>query len=197
MTWLLVAILLAAAAGAAEALTRVLVAHRIRRLLAEVVETAAVPDVVLPPGPLLPGLVRGRLAWITIAAPCLRMGGLDVHDARVDLCDLVFERRLTVTRGAGVVRGHLKGDDVRRLTGAPRRVRLDSGLASVRVGRLDVGVRPVVQGDRIQLAPTPLSLILPPLPAGVRLVAVDTADGALLIEAEVDVPTLLSPPDQE
>ena len=191
MSWLLALAALAALVGGLEPLLRRLVAGRIRALLTAVVEVED-PTVLLPPGRLAPGLLRGRLAAVDLTTPCLHLEGLAIRDVTVRLVAIRLDRHLAVVAGEGRLVGHLSGDDVRRRTGMPGRVRLEGGRAAVRLGTATVGVRPVVDGDRIRLTPTPFAMALPPLPPGVRLVAVDTAGDALHLRATVQLPLLLS-----
>jgi hypothetical protein len=191
LTQLVLLALLAGGAGT-EAVLRHLVARRTLALLGRVVATPDGAAVTLPEGRLAPALLRGRLAAATITAPTVRLGDLPVHDVVLHLQDVLVGPRLQLLGGTGVLEGHLTGAEVRRRAGAPPRVRLEGGRAAISVAGLSIGLRPVVDGDRVRLAPTPFSLSLPPLPPGVALVAVDTADDTLRITAHIEFARLLT-----
>ncbi len=184
-------------------------ARVVDRLLARIVEVHGDAVVEVPRPVDHRGLLRGRLQHLRVRVPALTVDTLpvqdvtiDLHDVRLDLLRTLRRRHVVVREGHGLLRGHVAGAEVRRRSRVPGVVRLTGGraglgvaglgLAGLGLARLPLGVRPVVDGDRVRLAPTPFTMTLPPLPPGVVLTAVDTDADALRITCTLDLPRLLN-----
>jgi hypothetical protein len=180
-----VAVVGAAAAVSAERATRRLLERRLLGVLATVVAVPGGAVVELPPGRLVPDAARGRLEGARVTAPLLVLGDLALHAVHLELRDVRWDARLRVLGGVGALTGHLPR------AGAPDRVRLVGGRAALTVAGLTIRLRPVLDGDRIRLRPTPFAVRLPPLPPGVRLDGVEARDDQLHVAATIDLGTLL------
>lgn len=182
-----------------EFLARAAVRHRTAQLIRRVVEPSDDLTVGLPGMAVFPDLLRGRVAHVRAECALLRLPGLEVHDVGIAMSGLRLTRALGVGAGEGVLIGRLPAADVLAIAGVPGSLELSEGRMTVRwpadrKGLLSarVRLRPVLNGNRIRLAPTPLSVTLPPLPDGATLVAIDAHDDALGVIAAIDLPTLLS-----
>ncbi len=188
----------------ATARPRRVLGRAVHRLLARIVEVHGDAVVEVPRPGDHRGLLRGRLQHLRVRVPALTVDTLpvqdvtiDLHDVRLDLLRTLRRRHVVVREGHGLLRGHVAGAEVRRRSRVPGVVRLTGGRAGLGVAglglaRLPLGVRPVVDGDRVRLAPTPFTMTLPPLPPGVVLTAVDTDADALRITCTLDLPRLLN-----
>ena len=183
---------LVAVAFAVEPVTRRLVAQRLIAVLGEAVGLPDGASAVMPDRPLAPSLLRRRVPELGVTAPTVVVGDLVVHDVEVELSDVALDGRLQVVGGTGAMAGHLTDEEVRRIADTPDRVRLEDGRASISLPGLSIRLRPVLDGDRIKLAPTPFSVPIPPLPAGAELTRVEAADDRLLVWVDIDLARFLS-----
>lgn len=183
-----------------EIAARAAVRHRVASLVAGVVEARAPVHVVLPPSTLLPELSRGQLGRADVSCARVGLPGIEVVDVQMELHGMAVDRRLVVRRGEGSLRGRIPAEEVLSAAGVPGTLELTEGQLTVRWpaprrGRPSIGVRlrPVLAGNRIRLAPSPVSLSLPTLPPGVTISGVEARDDALEVHASLDLPTLLNP----
>lgn len=181
-----------------EMAARAAVRHRVASLVADVVDVRAPIHVDLPPSTLLPALSRGQLSRVDVRCARVGLPGIEVVDVEMELHSMALDRRLVVRRGEGALRGRIPAEEVLSAAGVPGTLELTEGQLTVRWpaprrGRPSLGVRlrPVLAGDRIRLAPSPVSLTLPTLPPGVTLSGVEARDDALEVQANLDLPTLL------
>lgn len=199
MSWPLAAGLLAGAV-LAEVAGRSLVVLRTATLVRQVVAPSPDLAVTLPRRPVLPGLLAGRVAALDVTCRRLTINGLEVDAVAMRLQQMRVDPRLRVRGGSGWLDGELSAEEVLRMAGVRgTALELGEGTATVRwpAGRLrlpqvEVRLRPTLEGRRIRLYPTPLSIALPPLPDGVTVETVTVAADALRIGARIDLPRLFS-----
>lgn len=191
---LAVLVVLAGTEGGGRLVARRLLRHR----LAQVGEPLGEVEVGLPRRPLLPDLLRLRMP-----AAALRCGGMELPtvrlaEVRIELWDIRLDLRAAVRAGHGTLTGQLPPQEVRRLAGVGGDLRITDGLLTMRwttvpgLPAVRVRLRPVLSSGRIRLAPTPVSMALPPLPAGVHVTDVQAVPGALQVRANLELARLLN-----
>ena len=178
-----------------EATARVALRRRTRTLVGRVLDLGEGPsEVVLPRGPVLPGLLRLRVEEIVLRCGAAALPTLRIEDVELVLRDVRLDLRATPCGGAGLLRARIDTEEIARQAGFSGRLTLGEDSATVRWMGVPLRFTPQLRSGRIRLAPTPFSLTLPPLPPGTEVTAVRAAPHGLGITAAVDLATLFSSP---
>lgn len=195
-----VALGLAVAEVGARRLTRVRVAVLVRR----VVEASPDLAVTLREAPVLPRLTLGRVVTVEVRCASATLPGLHVTDVHMHLEGIRVDPLLRVTAGTGWLEADIGAQEVLRMAGVRgTSLELTEGMATVRwpggrlpLPRVGLRLRPSLEGRRIRLHPTPLSIALPPLPDGVEVETVAVTADALHVGAHMDLPRVLQPAER-
>lgn len=183
-----------------ELLARAAVRARTAALIADVLAPSDDLVVTVPVLPLLPSLLRRRVPIVLARCDRAILPGVEMEEVRLSFVGLVIGVRLDVVAGTGLLVARVPAAEVLRRAGVRGSLEIGDGAVTVRwprtgfagMPRVGVRLRPTLAGDRIRLLPTPLSMSLPPLPAGTTLVTVEAGDNALVVTARLELPTLLN-----
>ena len=182
----------------ADRLIRRLLAWWTIRLLRRVVDVPGRLVVDVPGSGLLGPLLRGRAQELVVTTPRMVLDDLPLTHVLLYLRDVRLAvrwdagPRLVVVGGTGRMEASLPGDEVRRRAGFESWLALTRGRARVGRSFLRMSLKPVLEGDRVRLSPTPVVMSLPPLPDGITLDGVEVEDDALGVHATLDLPLLLA-----